>query len=233
MVRRARPAPVALSVAAMREADRRAIEEFGIPGVVLMENAGPRRRGRRDRDAEGRRESLGGHRRRSRQQRRRRVRHRAASGQRGRRREGAPAGALRRRRGRRADQPRRHPQDASRRARDRTCRATRASSPKSLPPRRSSSTRCWAPAPRAPSATRISPRSTSSTAPGRPILAVDIPSGLDADTGEPLGTCVVAAHTVTFAAPKTGMLNPAAARYLGVLTVVDIGLPRELLEERR
>ncbi len=40
---------------------------------------------------------------------------------------------------------------------------------------------------------------------------------------------MVAAHTVTFAAPKTGMLNPAAARYLGILTVVDIGLPRDLL----
>ncbi len=64
---------------------------------------------------------------------------------------------------------------------------------------------------------------------GCPVLAVDIPSGLDADTGEPLGACIVAAHTVTFAAPKTGMMNPAAARVLGVLTVVDIGLPRELL----
>ena len=65
---------------------------------------------------------------------------------------------------------------------------------------------------------------------GRPVLAVDVPSGLNADSGEPLGACVIAAHTVTFAAPKTGMLNPAAARYLGTLTVVDIGLPRELLK---
>ena len=64
---------------------------------------------------------------------------------------------------------------------------------------------------------------------GRPVLAVDIPSGLDADTGEPLGTCVVATHTATFAAAKTGMLRPEAARYVGMLTVVDIGLPRELV----
>jgi NAD(P)H-hydrate epimerase len=64
---------------------------------------------------------------------------------------------------------------------------------------------------------------------GLPVLAVDVPSGLDADTGDPLGTCLIATRTATFAAVKAGMNNPSAARYLGILTVIDIGLPRELL----
>lgn len=64
--------------------------------------------------------------------------------------------------------------------------------------------------------------------PGR-ILAVDIPTGLDADTGEPLGECVRAHHTVTFVAPKVGFQNPAAAAFLGHLHVADIGItPRHL-----
>jgi NAD(P)H-hydrate epimerase len=43
---------------------------------------------------------------------------------------------------------------------------------------------------------------------GGGILAVDIPSGLDCDTGKPLGPCVRADHTVTFVAPKAGFANP-------------------------
>ncbi len=58
-----------------------------------------------------------------------------------------------------------------------------------------------------------------------PVLSVDIPSGLDADTGEPLGAAVRADRTVTFAASKVGMARPAAARFLGALTVADIGIP--------
>src|SRR5262245_540657 len=42
------------------------------------------------------------------------------------------------------------------------------------------------------------------------VLAVDLPSGLDADTGEPLGPTVRAHHTATFVAPKQGFANPAA-----------------------
>ncbi|MFO0809945.1 MAG: NAD(P)H-hydrate epimerase [Gemmataceae bacterium] len=63
------------------------------------------------------------------------------------------------------------------------------------------------------------------------VLAVDIPSGLDCDTGEPLGACVRATHTVTFVAPKAGFANPAAARWLGTVHVAGIGAPRKLLEE--
>jgi NAD(P)H-hydrate epimerase len=55
------------------------------------------------------------------------------------------------------------------------------------------------------------------------VLAVDIPSGLDCDTGEPLGVCVRAQHTVTFVAPKKGFANPAAQQWLGRVHVVHIG----------
>ncbi len=56
-------------------------------------------------------------------------------------------------------------------------------------------------------------------------IAVDLPSGLDADTGEPCGVCVRADVTVTFQFAKTGFSNPAAAPYLGRLVVADIGIP--------
>jgi NAD(P)H-hydrate epimerase len=66
---------------------------------------------------------------------------------------------------------------------------------------------------------------------GKPILAIDIPSGLDTDTGEPLGVAVKATITATFVAPKLGFGNPAAALYTGRVEVVEIGVPRKLLEE--
>ncbi len=60
---------------------------------------------------------------------------------------------------------------------------------------------------------------------GRPILAVDIPSGLDCDTGEPLGTAIRAAWTVTFVAVKKGFLaSPGASSYTGELYVASIGV---------
>jgi NAD(P)H-hydrate epimerase len=66
--------------------------------------------------------------------------------------------------------------------------------------------------------------------PGR-VLAVDIPSGLDCDTGEPLGPTVRADHTVTFVAQKKGFANPAAQPWLGQVHVVDIGAPRCLVSD--
>jgi NAD(P)H-hydrate epimerase len=67
---------------------------------------------------------------------------------------------------------------------------------------------------------------------GVPVLAVDVPSGLDCDTGEPLGpACVRATRTVTFVAEKTGFANPAARQYLGEVIVGDIGCPREVIEK--
>ncbi len=58
-----------------------------------------------------------------------------------------------------------------------------------------------------------------------PILAVDVPSGLNADTGEPLGDAVRAAVTVTFGAMKQGLLQHQAAPYVGRIEVAaDVGL---------
>jgi len=64
---------------------------------------------------------------------------------------------------------------------------------------------------------------------GARVLAVDIPSGLDCDTGQPLGPTVQADHTVTFVAPKLGFAQPVAQPWLGRVHVVDIGAPRPAL----
>lgn len=63
-----------------------------------------------------------------------------------------------------------------------------------------------------------------------PVLAVDIPSGLDADTGRPLGAAIRATRTITLAGLKVGFLNSDARPYLGRISVGDIGIPRELAE---
>lgn len=57
-----------------------------------------------------------------------------------------------------------------------------------------------------------------------PILAVDIPSGLDCDTGEPLGAAIKADYTVTFVAAKKGFAEPAARKYTGEVYVASIGV---------
>ena len=60
---------------------------------------------------------------------------------------------------------------------------------------------------------------------GRPVLAVDIPSGLDCDTGEPLGAAIQAVCTVTFVAAKKGLVaSPRASRFTGDLYVASIGV---------
>jgi NAD(P)H-hydrate epimerase len=56
------------------------------------------------------------------------------------------------------------------------------------------------------------------------VLAIDIPSGLDCDTGKPLGPTLRATRTVTMAAMKIGFKNPDAAAYTGQVTVADIGV---------
>ena len=61
------------------------------------------------------------------------------------------------------------------------------------------------------------------------LLSVDLPSGLDCDTGEAPGACVRAELTVTFVAPKVGFAAPGAAEFTGDIQVVDIGLPRRML----
>jgi len=58
-----------------------------------------------------------------------------------------------------------------------------------------------------------------------PVLAVDVPSGLNADTGEPQGAAIKAAVTLTVGAPKIGMLRQSAWRFVGRLEVAeDVGL---------
>ena len=61
-------------------------------------------------------------------------------------------------------------------------------------------------------------------------LAVDIPSGLDGDSGTPPGETIRADHTVTFVAQKPGFAKPGADGWLGKVHVVPIGIPRRLLE---
>ena len=63
------------------------------------------------------------------------------------------------------------------------------------------------------------------------VVAVDIPSGLHADTGEVEGAAIVADCTVTFTAPKPGLVLGAGQRYVGRLVVRDIGSPPALIEE--
>jgi NAD(P)H-hydrate epimerase len=62
------------------------------------------------------------------------------------------------------------------------------------------------------------------------MLAVDIPSGLDCDTGLPLGTTVKATCTATFVAMKKGFANAASQQWVGQVHVVGIGAPRQLVE---
>ena len=56
------------------------------------------------------------------------------------------------------------------------------------------------------------------------VLAVDIPSGLDCDAGEPLGVAIRAAWTVTFVAVKKGFVSANAVQYTGEIFVASIGI---------
>jgi hydroxyethylthiazole kinase-like uncharacterized protein yjeF len=60
---------------------------------------------------------------------------------------------------------------------------------------------------------------------GARILSVDIPSGLDAATGKVLGCCVKADRTITFVAKKLGMVIADGPRYCGRIVVAGLGLP--------
>lgn len=59
----------------------------------------------------------------------------------------------------------------------------------------------------------------------KPVFAVDIPSGLNSDTGRPCGSCVRADATATFAFAKTGHFLFPGADYTGNLKIIDIGIP--------
>jgi len=65
---------------------------------------------------------------------------------------------------------------------------------------------------------------------GTAVVAVDLPSGLDCDTGRAADPTIRADVTVTFVAPKVGFSNPEAAPFLGRVIVQGIGIPPELLD---
>lgn len=65
----------------------------------------------------------------------------------------------------------------------------------------------------------------------RPVLAIDIPSGLDANRGVPLGIAVRATVTATFGFAKLGQVIYPGAEYVGELRVVDIGLRPEAVQQ--
>lgn len=61
------------------------------------------------------------------------------------------------------------------------------------------------------------------------VLAVDLPSGLDCDTGFAGEYCVRASHTATLVARKRGFENPASVEFTGIVHVIEIGVPVRLL----
>lgn len=79
---------------------------------------------------------------------------------------------------------------------------------------------------------------TSINRSARKVFAVDLPSGLDCDSGQPIETlpdgtalCVRAAHTATFVARKRGFDHPSSQAFTGEVHVVGIGIPKRLLDE--
>ena len=64
----------------------------------------------------------------------------------------------------------------------------------------------------------------------RPVVAIDIPTGLDCDTGAAAGPAVRAALTVTFIARKKGFDVPGAEAYTGRVVVADIGIPADVAD---
>lgn len=76
-------------------------------------------------------------------------------------------------------------------------------------------------APRSPVSSLI----RAANAAGAPILALDVPSGLNGNRGTPYDPCITAASTLTLALPKAGLLEGAAATSVGDLYVADISVP--------
>ena len=66
---------------------------------------------------------------------------------------------------------------------------------------------------------------------GRPVVAVDIPTGINADTGEVMGSAVRADLTVTMVLPKRGLVLYPGAAFAGQVRVADIGIPPEVIEK--
>ncbi|WP_082476946.1 NAD(P)H-hydrate dehydratase [Rhizobium sp. Leaf371] len=71
------------------------------------------------------------------------------------------------------------------------------------------------------------------TSAGLPVVAIDLPSGIDGRSGNVLGACFQASHTVTFMTRKPGHLLLPGRSACGALEVVDIGIPRRILQAHR
>lgn len=67
---------------------------------------------------------------------------------------------------------------------------------------------------------------------GLPVVAVDLPSGLDSDTGKIEGECIKAILTVTMGLPKRGLLLYPGAGFIGKLEITDIGIPSSVIESQ-
>lgn len=67
---------------------------------------------------------------------------------------------------------------------------------------------------------------------GKPILAIDIPSGVDGTNGSVKGSCIKADTTVTFCLPKTGLIQNPGCEYTGRLITANIGIPRCVIEKQ-
>ncbi|HER24288.1 MAG TPA: NAD(P)H-hydrate dehydratase [Candidatus Atribacteria bacterium] len=67
----------------------------------------------------------------------------------------------------------------------------------------------------------------------RDVVAIDVPSGLNADSGKIEGPCIKATHTITLALPKIGLMLFPGASFAGKVRVEDIGIPSSLLQNNK
>jgi NAD(P)H-hydrate epimerase len=77
---------------------------------------------------------------------------------------------------------------------------------------------------------RVAMMIKNANASGRPILALDLPSGMNATTGEAYDPCIKATATITLGLPKTGFLASSASPLVGDLFLADISIPRRIYE---
>ncbi|HYA85566.1 MAG TPA: NAD(P)H-hydrate dehydratase [Nitrospirota bacterium] len=68
---------------------------------------------------------------------------------------------------------------------------------------------------------------------GKAVVAIDVPTGIDADTGSVMGTAVMADLTVTMVVLKRGLVLFPGARHAGTVRVADIGIPSEVIEQEK
>lgn len=74
-------------------------------------------------------------------------------------------------------------------------------------------------------------REVKEEVPGLRVFALDIPSGMNADSGAADATCLGADYTVTLGFPKVGLYSPAATEYTGGISIVDIGIPSGMADD--